>query len=149
MKGLMKGQINDRASGIFMSDDCIKSLCFNIFERANKRANRAVPDFEFSLINEGGGETVILNEVKDDTVNDTANGNAAYRIDKMMKWEQLTGGKVGFDTTLVSPTITFWFGKRLSDQVGDQASDQVNISESQQNDNLEGIISEWRYKWCS
>ena len=114
MKGLMKGQINDRASGISMSDYCIKSLCFNIFERANKRANRAVPAFEISLINEGCGDTVILNEVKDDTVNDTANdtanGNAAYRIDKMMKWEQLTGGKVGFDTTLVSPTITFWFG---------------------------------------
>ena len=55
--------------------------------------------------------------------------NAGYGIDKMMKWEQLTGGKVGFDTTLVSSTITFWFGKRMSDQVGDQ----VNGADLQQN----------------
>ena len=64
MKGLMKGQINDRASGIFMSDYCIKSLCFNIFGRAN----RAVPAFEFSLINEGCDDTFLLNswrEIRD------------------------------------------------------------------------------------
>lgn len=35
---------------------------------------------------------------------------------------QLTGGKVEFDTTLVSSTITYWFGKRLSVQAGDQAN---------------------------
>lgn len=61
MKGLMKGQINDRASGIFMSDFCVKSLCFNIFERANKRANRTSPAFEYFLINEGCDDTVLLN----------------------------------------------------------------------------------------
>lgn len=62
--------------------------------------------------------------------------NAGYGIDKMMKWEQLTGGKVEFDTTLVSSTITYWFGKRISDQVsdqvGDQVGDQVNTTNIQQ-----------------
>ncbi len=61
MKGLMKGQINDRASGIFMSNYCIKSLCFNIFERVNKRADRTTAAFEFSHINEGCDDTVLLN----------------------------------------------------------------------------------------
>lgn len=55
--------------------------------------------------------------------------NAGYGIDKMIKWEQLTGGKVEFDTTLVSSTITYWFGKRLSEQ----ASDHVNNTDIQQN----------------
>lgn len=57
----MKGQINDRASGIFMSNYCIKSLCFNIFERVNKRADRTTAAFEFSHINEGCDDTVLLN----------------------------------------------------------------------------------------
>ena len=61
MKGLMKGQINDRASGIFMSNYCIKSLCFNIFERVNKRADRTTAAFEVSHINEGCDDTVLLN----------------------------------------------------------------------------------------
>ena len=55
--------------------------------------------------------------------------NAGYGIDKMIKWEQLTGGKVEFDTTLVSSTITYWFGKRLSEQ----GSDQANNTDIQQN----------------
>ena len=46
--------------------------------------------------------------------------NAGYGIDKMMKWEELTGGKVDFDTTIVSSTITFWFGKRRRGQAGEQ-----------------------------
>lgn len=58
--------------------------------------------------------------------------NAGYGIDKMIKWEQLTGGKVEFDTTLVSSTITYWFGKRLSEQ----ASEQVNNTDIQQNDQV-------------
>ncbi len=57
-----------------------------------------------------------------------------------MNLEQLIGGKVGFDTTMISSTITIWFGKHLSDQTntndnqedrqikdafGEQAGEQV------------------------
>ena len=58
--------------------------------------------------------------------------NAGYGIDKMMKWEQLTGGKVDFDTTIVSSTISFWFGKRRIEQTGEQASEQVGEQASEQ-----------------
>lgn len=68
--------------------------------------------------------------------------NAGYGIDKMMKWEQLTGGKVEFDTTIVSSTITYRFGKRLSEQASEQVSDQVNIANNQQNNDIEGMASE-------
>ena len=68
--------------------------------------------------------------------------NAGYGIDKMMRWQQLTGGKVEFDTTLVSSTITYWFGKRLREQVGEQARDQVNITDIQSIDGFGGIDGE-------
>ena len=72
--------------------------------------------------------------------------NAGYGIDKMMRWQQLTGGKVEFDTTLVSSTITYRFGKRLreqaSDQVGEQVSDQVNPTDRQSIDGFSGIDGE-------
>ena len=58
--------------------------------------------------------------------------NAGYGIDKMMKWEQLTGGKVDFDTTIVSSTISFWFGKRQIEQTGEQVSEQVSEQASEQ-----------------
>lgn len=68
--------------------------------------------------------------------------NAGYGIDKMMRWQQLTGGKVEFDTTLVSSTITYWFGKRLREQAGEQAGKQVNPTDSQKNSKDRGTAGE-------
>ena len=55
---------------------------------------------------------------------------------------QFIGGKVEFDTTLVSSTITYWFGKRLSEQAGEQVGDQVNITDRQLIDGVVGIVGE-------
>jgi hypothetical protein len=52
----------------------------------------------------------------------------------MLAWEQLTKGKVEFESDLVSSTITYWIGDHVSGQaggyvggqVGDQVSDQVS-----------------------
>ena len=50
--------------------------------------------------------------------------NAGYGIDKMLVWEKLTKGRVGFASDLVCSTITYWFGEQASEQASDQAGDQ-------------------------
>lgn len=51
--------------------------------------------------------------------------NAGYGIDKMLVWEKLTKGRVGFASDLVCSTITYWFGEQASDQAGDQPKEQA------------------------
>jgi predicted HTH transcriptional regulator len=51
--------------------------------------------------------------------------NAGYGIDKMLKWEKLTKGKVEFASDLVCSTITYWFGDQVGGQVSDQAGEQA------------------------
>lgn len=53
--------------------------------------------------------------------------NAGYGIDKMLVWEKLTKGRVGFASDLVCSTITYWFGEQASDQVGDQPKEQARV----------------------
>ena len=43
-------------------------------------------------------------------------------IDKMLKWEKLTKGKVEFASDLVCSTITYWFGDQAKEQAGEQVS---------------------------
>ena len=50
--------------------------------------------------------------------------NAGYGIDKMLKWEQQRG-KVDFSSTLVSSTITYWFGGKAGGKAGGQVNEQV------------------------
>ena len=50
--------------------------------------------------------------------------NAGYGIDKMLKWEEQRG-KVDFSSTLVSSTITYWFGGKVGGQVSGQVSSQI------------------------
>ena len=53
--------------------------------------------------------------------------NAGYGIDKMLVWEKLTKGRVGFASDLVCSTITYWFGEQASDQAGDQPKEQARV----------------------
>lgn len=53
--------------------------------------------------------------------------NAGYGIDKMLVWEKLTKGRVGFSSDLVCSTITYWFGKQASDQAGEQPKEQARV----------------------
>ena len=52
--------------------------------------------------------------------------NAGYGIDKMLKWEKLTKGKVEFASDLVCSTITYWYGDQVSDQPREQTSGQAS-----------------------
>ena len=50
--------------------------------------------------------------------------NAGYGIDKMLKWEE-ERGKVEFSSTIVSSTITFWFGGKVGGKAGGKAGGKV------------------------
>ena len=58
--------------------------------------------------------------------------NAGYGIDKMLVWEKLTKGRVGFASDLVCSTITYWFGEQASDQAGDQPKEQAREQAGEQ-----------------
>ena len=51
--------------------------------------------------------------------------NAGYGIDKMLRWEKITMGKVEFASDLVSSTITYRFSNQASGQVSGQVGGQV------------------------
>ena len=53
--------------------------------------------------------------------------NAGYGIDKMLKWEELTGGKVEFKSDLVSSTIVYCLSEQPSEQPSEQVQRLLNV----------------------
>lgn len=71
--------------------------------------------------------------------------NAGYGIDKMLVWEKLTKGRVGFASDLVCSTITYWFGEQAGDQPKEQARVQAGVQAKEQVQRLVNVIREDAY----
>lgn len=71
--------------------------------------------------------------------------NAGYGIDKMLVWEKLTKGRVGFASDLVCSTITYWFGEQAGEQAGDQPKEQARVQAKEQVQRLVNVIREDAY----